>query len=47
MVVYSLRGEAFTLDKSVVKAARIQEVWFDPRYGVTYPIHETDHGGIQ
>lgn len=46
-VVYSPRGEAFTLDKSVIKADRVQESWFDPRYGVPYEIHETDHWGIQ
>jgi hypothetical protein len=46
-VIYSPRGEAFTIDKSVVKATRIQESWFDPRYGVTYPIMTTDHWGIQ
>jgi hypothetical protein len=46
-VVYSPRGEPFTLDKSIIKAARLQEAWFDPRYGVTYPLHETDQWGIQ
>ncbi len=46
-VVYSPRGEAFTLDRSVVQWKRVEEVWFDPRYGVTYPIHEGDRWGIQ
>ena len=46
-VIYSPRGEQFTLDKSVVKGEHVTEAWFDPRYGVTYPLMETDRWGIQ
>jgi len=35
-VVYTPRGEPFTLDQSVVKAAYVRQSWFDPRYGVSY-----------
>lgn len=47
VVVYSPRGEGFTLDKGVVGAPRLKESWFDPRYGVTYEFHTTDNQGFQ
>lgn len=46
-LVYSPRGEAFTVDKGVIKASRVKEVWFDPRYGVSYEFHVTDNQGYQ
>lgn len=46
-VFYTPRGEAFTVDKNVIKAERVEESWFDPRYGVRYPIHMTDNWGMQ
>ncbi len=46
-IVYSPRGESFTIDKSVVEARYIKEIWFDPRYGVSYHIHTGDTDGIQ
>jgi hypothetical protein len=46
-IVYSPRGEQFTLDKSVVDARYIREIWFDPRYGVSYHLHTGDTRGIQ
>jgi Protein of unknown function (DUF4038)/Putative collagen-binding domain of a collagenase len=46
-LVYSPRGEPFTLDKRVVKAARQRQAWFDPRYGVVYVNQEPDGQGIQ
>jgi hypothetical protein len=46
-IVYSPRGESFTIDKGVVKAARLREVWYDPRYGVSYEFHRTDNQGFQ
>jgi hypothetical protein len=46
-IVYSPRGESFTIDKSVVNARYIKEIWFDPRYGVSYHIHTGDTQGIQ
>ena len=36
LVVYTPRGEAFTIDQSVVKAAYPKQSWFDPRYGVSH-----------
>ena len=46
-VVYSAQGASFTLDKSLIKATRVRESWFDPRYGVTYEFHTTDNFGFQ
>jgi hypothetical protein len=46
-LVYSPRGEAFTLDKSVIRSERQQQYWYDPRYGVSYPLKEQDSWGIQ
>jgi hypothetical protein len=46
-LVYSPMGEGFTLNKHVIKAERLRETWYDPRYGVAYPIKEQDTWGIQ
>jgi Protein of unknown function (DUF4038)/Putative collagen-binding domain of a collagenase len=46
-IVYSPHGESFTLDKSVIKAERQKQYWFDPRYGVSYLFMEQDSWGIQ
>jgi hypothetical protein len=46
-IVYSPRGERFSVDKSVIKARYIREIWFDPRYGVSYHLHTGDTKGIQ
>ena len=46
-MVYSPRGESFTIDKSVVDARYIKEIWYDPRYGVSYHIHTGDTNGLQ
>ncbi|MDX2071591.1 MAG: glycoside hydrolase family 140 protein [Haliscomenobacter sp.] len=46
-IVYSPRGEKFTIDKSLLKADRMREVWFDPRYGEEYIIHTSGTKGIQ
>jgi len=46
-IVYSPFGEAFTLSKSVVKAAKLKEFWYDPRYGVSYEIDQPERWGIQ
>jgi len=45
--IYSPRGESFTVDKSRLKAARIKEIWFDPRYGASYHFHSTSNEGYQ
>ena len=47
VIVYTPRGEPFTLDKSVVKGNRQREFWYDPRYGVSYVFKEQDSAGIQ
>jgi hypothetical protein len=46
-IVYSPRGESFTIDKNVVNARYIKEIWFDPRYNVSYHIHTGDTQGMQ
>jgi hypothetical protein len=46
-LIYSPRGESFTLDKSIIKAERLKETWYDPRYGTSYVIKEQDTWGIQ
>jgi len=46
-MVYTPRGEPFTIDKSGVDARYIKAIWFDPRYGISYPLHTGDTKGIQ
>ncbi|GAK49883.1 hypothetical protein U14_01107 [Candidatus Moduliflexus flocculans] len=46
-VVYSPRGEQFTLNKGAIQAQRIKEFWYDPRYGSLYHFHSTDNAGFQ
>lgn len=46
-IVYTPRGESFTLDKSIIRGARQREFWYDPRYGVSYVFKEQDSAGIQ
>ena len=36
-LIYSPRGESFTLNKNVIKAEQLRETWYDPRYGVLLP----------
>jgi len=45
--IYSSRGQQFTLDKSVIKGKRVSEIWYDPRYGISYKIHTGDTNGFQ
>lgn len=45
--IYSPRGESFTVDKNALKAARVKEIWYDPRYGIARQIHTTDNYGFQ
>jgi len=45
--IYTPFGEQFTVDKSYFKASKLRESWFDPRYGVEYPIHTSGTKGIQ
>lgn len=39
VIVYTPRGEPFTLDQSVVTATNTRQAWFDPRYGVSHEFH--------
>ncbi len=45
--IYSPRGETFSVDKSKINAARVKEIWFDPRYGTEYHVHTSDNAGFQ
>lgn len=38
-VIYSPRGEAFTLNKQIFSSPRLKEHWYDPRYG-TFSIED-------
>jgi hypothetical protein len=40
-IVYSPRGQPFTLDQSAVRAAYTRQSWFDPRYGASYDFRES------
>lgn len=42
IVVYSPRGEAFTLNLDPISSVRITEKWYDPRYGTYFTIHSAD-----
>jgi hypothetical protein len=46
-LIYTPRGESFTLNKHVIKGERLHEYWFDPRYGVAYFNKAQDTWGIQ
>jgi len=46
-LVYSPRGEPFMIRVNAIRSGRIRGTWFDPRYGVTEPIHTTDTPGFQ
>lgn len=46
-IIYSPRGESFTIDRRLIHARRIKEAWFDPRYGCTYTIHTADNAAFQ
>lgn len=45
--VYSPHGEPFTLDQRKLSGESVNEAWFDPRYGVIYPLHTPDTKGFQ
>ena len=46
-LVYSPIGARFTIDKRVIHARRVQEMWYDPRYGSTYLVHTSDNVSFQ
>lgn len=45
--IYSPRGESFTVDRDFLKATKLREIWFDPRYGVSYVVHVHGTHGFQ
>lgn len=47
VIVYSPRGEHFSIYKNVLNAEKLREIWFDPRYGVEHVIHTSGTKGIQ
>ena len=47
LLVYSPRGERFTIDKSVIRDRQVRQSWYDPRYGDQHLVHTTDHAGFQ
>ncbi len=46
-MVYSPRGEAFTIDQGLVSGQQLRATWFDPRYGIFHPVHTGNTKGIQ
>jgi hypothetical protein len=46
-LIYSPFGQGFTLNKNIVKAKKAREFWYDPRYGISYEIHDSGPWGIQ
>jgi hypothetical protein len=47
IVVYSPRGEPFTLDLGKLTAPMHAQAWYDPRYGATYLFRTEQSQGIQ
>jgi Protein of unknown function (DUF4038)/Putative collagen-binding domain of a collagenase len=46
-IIYTPRGESFTLDKKVIKSEQQNQYWYDPRYGTSYLFKAQDSWGIQ
>jgi len=53
-LIYSPRGEPFTLNQQRIQlnqqgiqALRINQIWYDPRYGSSYLLHVADSAAIQ
>lgn len=46
-IIYSPRGQAFTIDQSRIKGAKNKAIWYDPRYGISFPIHAGNTFAIQ
>lgn len=47
LIVYSPRGEPFTLDLGELDGGMHRQAWFDPRYGIEYPFRTEQNQGIQ
>ena len=35
-IIYSPRGEPFTVDQAKIKAAKLKAIWYDTRYGIAH-----------
>jgi hypothetical protein len=46
-LVYTSRGEPFSVRMDVVQSLSVQATWFDPRYGAAFPIHRSGNEGVQ
>ncbi|MBX3747814.1 MAG: glycoside hydrolase family 140 protein [Verrucomicrobiae bacterium] len=46
-LVYSPRGEPFSVRMGGVESPQVQSSWFDPRYGTAYPIYRAGNEGVQ
>ena len=46
-IIYSPYGESFTVDRQQLKADRIKEIWYDPRYGRAYHEHTGECRAMQ
>lgn len=46
-LIYTPRGEAFTIDKQVFSCSRLREYWYDPRYGYSQYVHTTTNAAMQ
>jgi hypothetical protein len=47
ILAYSPRGTPFTIDRSALRARRVHETWYDPRYGSAYHVHTSSPAGFQ
>jgi hypothetical protein len=45
--IYSARGEPFSVRMDVIQSTSVQATWFDPRYGLSFPIHRSGNEGVQ
>ena len=45
--IYSPMGEPFSIDMAKISGLRVRQTWYDPRYGVEYPVHTGVGGAIQ
>lgn len=46
-IIYAPLGQPFGVDQSWLEGQSLRATWFDPRYGVTYPIHTGNTFGFQ
>ena len=46
-VFYTPLGEPFTVDQSRITGVKLKGIWYDPRYGVSHPIHTGNTFAVQ